>query len=162
MVKWRLTIFLPAPPESLDDLAEWVLDKFQHVPNKNIKIPVFEGHPLTESELMVSKENSLVIEWLIPNQHCQNLLTTYCRNKCLSCLSKTIGLWTLHFLSHISIHTFGYKWVPSWWFYSVICDTNRGLCYWFAAWTLSVPSSWTRRCRLYSLLSEEERLGKLP
>ncbi|KAI8581774.1 hypothetical protein K450DRAFT_231119 [Umbelopsis ramanniana AG] len=38
--------------ESLDELAEWVLDKFQHVPNKNIQPPIFEGHPLTEKELM--------------------------------------------------------------------------------------------------------------
>lgn len=40
-------------PESLDQLTEWVVEKFSQVPNKDISVPTYEGHPLTTSELMV-------------------------------------------------------------------------------------------------------------
>ncbi|KAF7727647.1 Insulinase (Peptidase M16) [Apophysomyces ossiformis] len=38
--------------ESLDELTEWVVEKFKDVRNKNIEPPSFPGHPLTENELM--------------------------------------------------------------------------------------------------------------
>ena len=41
--------------ESLDQLSQWVIEKFSAVKNKNIPIPTFEGHPLTDNELMVRK-----------------------------------------------------------------------------------------------------------
>lgn len=43
--------------ESLDQLTEWVVDKFSHVKNKNIPVPEFDGHPLTANELKVSVYN---------------------------------------------------------------------------------------------------------
>lgn len=42
--------------ESLDQLTEWAVDKFNDVRNKGIEPPKFPGHPLTEKELMVSKQ----------------------------------------------------------------------------------------------------------
>ncbi|KAI8982604.1 Metalloenzyme, LuxS/M16 peptidase-like protein [Pilobolus umbonatus] len=38
--------------ESLDQLTEWAVDKFNDVRNKNIDAPSFHGHPLTQNELM--------------------------------------------------------------------------------------------------------------
>ncbi|CDH56832.1 a-pheromone processing metallopeptidase ste23 [Lichtheimia corymbifera JMRC:FSU:9682] len=38
--------------ESLDQLTEWAVDKFNDVRNKGIEPPKFPGHPLTEKELM--------------------------------------------------------------------------------------------------------------
>ncbi|ORZ23200.1 Metalloenzyme, LuxS/M16 peptidase-like protein [Absidia repens] len=37
--------------ESLDQLTQWVVDKFSNVQDKNIKIPTYPGHPLTQNEL---------------------------------------------------------------------------------------------------------------
>lgn len=39
--------------ESLDQLEEWVVDKFAGVEDKNVKAPEFEGRPYTEKELQV-------------------------------------------------------------------------------------------------------------
>jgi insulysin len=39
--------------ESLDQLEQWVLDKFSGVENKNVLAPEFEGKPFTEKELQV-------------------------------------------------------------------------------------------------------------
>lgn len=41
--------------ESLDQLTEWAVDKFNDVRNKGIEPPKFPGHPLTEKELMVKQ-----------------------------------------------------------------------------------------------------------
>ncbi|CAO3652625.1 unnamed protein product [Cunninghamella blakesleeana] len=38
--------------EPLDQLTQWVVEKFSEVQNKNIQVPTFPGHPLTENELM--------------------------------------------------------------------------------------------------------------
>ncbi|KAG0170307.1 Insulinase (Peptidase M16) [Apophysomyces sp. BC1034] len=38
--------------ENLDELTEWVVEKFKDVRNKDIEPPSFAGHPLTENELM--------------------------------------------------------------------------------------------------------------
>ncbi|RIA99019.1 Metalloenzyme, LuxS/M16 peptidase-like protein [Glomus cerebriforme] len=38
--------------ESLDQLSQWVIEKFSTVKNKGIPIPTFEGHPLTKNELL--------------------------------------------------------------------------------------------------------------
>ncbi|KAG0165438.1 Insulinase (Peptidase M16) [Apophysomyces sp. BC1034] len=38
--------------ESLDQLTAWVVEKFSGVPNKNLTVPTFKGHPLTATELM--------------------------------------------------------------------------------------------------------------
>ncbi|CAO3650854.1 unnamed protein product [Cunninghamella echinulata] len=38
--------------EPLSTLTEWAVDKFKGVRNKDIKPPSFDGHPLTEKELM--------------------------------------------------------------------------------------------------------------
>lgn len=40
--------------EPLDQLSQWVIEKFSTVKNKSIPVPTFEGHPLTKNELMVS------------------------------------------------------------------------------------------------------------
>jgi insulysin len=40
--------------ESLDQLTQWVVEKFSAVKNKGIPVPTFEGHPLTENEMLVS------------------------------------------------------------------------------------------------------------
>ena len=45
--------------ESLDQLLQWVVEKFSAVKNKNVPIPTFEGHPLTENELLVCKDDRL-------------------------------------------------------------------------------------------------------
>jgi insulysin len=39
--------------ESLDQLEQWVVDKFSAVKNKNLKAPNFEGKPFTDKELQV-------------------------------------------------------------------------------------------------------------
>lgn len=39
--------------ESLDQLTQWVVEKFSAIKNKNVPIPTFDGHPLTENELLV-------------------------------------------------------------------------------------------------------------
>ncbi|GBB86466.1 hypothetical protein RclHR1_01290010 [Rhizophagus clarus] len=37
--------------ESLDQLTQWVVEKFSTIKNKSIPVPTFDGHPLTENEL---------------------------------------------------------------------------------------------------------------
>lgn len=61
--------------ESLDQLTEWVVDKFSSVTNKNIPVPSFEGHPLTKNEVMkqifiksVKKTRTLDITFPFPDQ----------------------------------------------------------------------------------------------
>lgn len=49
--------------ESLDQLLQWVVEKFSAVKNKGIPIPTFEGHPLTENELSVC-ELTLLSEYV--------------------------------------------------------------------------------------------------
>jgi insulysin len=39
--------------EPLDQLQQWVVDKFSAVKNKELKAPDFEGQPFTEKELQV-------------------------------------------------------------------------------------------------------------
>lgn len=39
--------------ESLDQLEQWVVDKFSSVKNKSLKPPEFKGKPFTEKELQV-------------------------------------------------------------------------------------------------------------
>jgi len=40
--------------QSLDQLEQWVVDKFSSVKNKDLKPPNFEGLPFTEKELQVT------------------------------------------------------------------------------------------------------------
>ena len=47
--------------ESLDQLQEWVVDKFFAVKNKELKAPNFEGKPFTEKELQVLKTSCSVL-----------------------------------------------------------------------------------------------------
>lgn len=49
-------------PDSLDQLTAWVTEKFSPVVNKNLQLPTFEGHPLTENELNVSQRVYLLNE----------------------------------------------------------------------------------------------------
>lgn len=42
--------------EPLDQLQEWVVDKFRAVKDKNLKPPDFEGKPYTEKELQVGRQ----------------------------------------------------------------------------------------------------------
>jgi len=39
--------------EPLDQLQEWVVDKFSAIKNKELKPPDFDGKPYTEKELQV-------------------------------------------------------------------------------------------------------------
>lgn len=39
--------------ESLDQLEQWVVEKFAGIKNKDLKAPDFEGKPFTEKELQV-------------------------------------------------------------------------------------------------------------
>jgi secreted Zn-dependent insulinase-like peptidase len=39
--------------DSLDQLTQWVVEKFSAIKNKNVPIPIFDGHPLTKNELLV-------------------------------------------------------------------------------------------------------------
>ena len=41
--------------EPLDQLVQWVVEKFSAVKNNGNSKPTFEGHPLTEKELLVCK-----------------------------------------------------------------------------------------------------------
>lgn len=61
--------------ESLDQLTEWVSEKFSSVTNKNIPVPSFPGHPLTENEMMkqifiksVKKNRTLDVTFPFPDQ----------------------------------------------------------------------------------------------
>lgn len=61
--------------ESLDQLTEWVVEKFASVTNKNIPVPSFEGHPLTKNEIMkqifvksVKKTRTLDVTFPFPDQ----------------------------------------------------------------------------------------------
>ncbi|KAI9475636.1 MAG: Metalloenzyme, LuxS/M16 peptidase-like protein [Benjaminiella poitrasii] len=61
--------------ESLDQLTEWVVEKFSNVVNKNITVPSFPGHPLTKNELMkqifikpVKKNRTLDVTFPFPDQ----------------------------------------------------------------------------------------------
>ncbi|KAI8370689.1 Metalloenzyme, LuxS/M16 peptidase-like protein [Radiomyces spectabilis] len=61
--------------ESLDQLTTWVVDKFSAVKNMNIPIPRFDGHPLTEKEVMsqifvksVKHNRTLDITFPFPDQ----------------------------------------------------------------------------------------------
>ena len=47
--------------ESLDQLQEWVVDKFSAVKNKEVTPPNFEGKPYTEKELQVPRSSSKLI-----------------------------------------------------------------------------------------------------
>ena len=47
--------------ESLDQLQEWVVDKFSAVKNKDVNPPNFEGKPYTEKELQVQRSSSKLI-----------------------------------------------------------------------------------------------------
>lgn len=61
--------------ESLDQLTEWVVEKFSTVTNKNIPVPSFKGHPLTKNEIMkqifvksVKKTRTLDVTFPFPDQ----------------------------------------------------------------------------------------------
>ncbi|CAB4464914.1 unnamed protein product [Rhizophagus irregularis] len=61
--------------EPLDQLSQWVIEKFSTVKNKSIPVPTFEGHPLTKNELMrqvlvkpVRDIRSLEITFPFPDQ----------------------------------------------------------------------------------------------
>ncbi|KAK4511212.1 uncharacterized protein ATC70_012426 [Mucor velutinosus] len=61
--------------ESLDQLTEWVVEKFSSVTNKNIPVPSFPGHPLTKNEIMkqifvksVKKNRTLDVTFPFPDQ----------------------------------------------------------------------------------------------
>lgn len=61
--------------ESLDQLTDWVVEKFSSVTNKNIPVPAFEGHPLTKNEIMkqifvksVKKTRTLDVTFPFPDQ----------------------------------------------------------------------------------------------
>ncbi|CAB4420535.1 unnamed protein product [Rhizophagus irregularis] len=60
--------------ESLDQLTQWVIEKFSAIKNKNVPIPTFDGHPLTENELLkqvfakpVKDNRSLKIKFPFPD-----------------------------------------------------------------------------------------------
>lgn len=59
----------------MDQLTEWVVEKFASVINKNIPVPSFEGHPLTKNEIMkqifvksVKKTRTLDVTFPFPDQ----------------------------------------------------------------------------------------------
>lgn len=59
----------------MDQLTDWVVEKFSGVTNKNIPAPSFEGHPLTQNEVMkqifiksVKKTRTLDITFPFPDQ----------------------------------------------------------------------------------------------
>ncbi|KAI8375164.1 Metalloenzyme, LuxS/M16 peptidase-like protein [Blakeslea trispora] len=61
--------------ESLDQLTEWIVDKFSPIVNKNIPLPSYSGLPLTENELQkqifikpVKKTRTLDITFPFPDQ----------------------------------------------------------------------------------------------
>ncbi|KAI9336687.1 Metalloenzyme, LuxS/M16 peptidase-like protein [Pilaira anomala] len=61
--------------ESLDQLTEWVVEKFSNVINRNILVPSFEGHPLTENQTKkqifiksVKKTRTLSVTFPFPDQ----------------------------------------------------------------------------------------------
>ncbi|KAI9282259.1 Metalloenzyme, LuxS/M16 peptidase-like protein [Sporodiniella umbellata] len=61
--------------ESLDQLTKWVVEMFSSVPNKNIVVPSFPGHPLTKNELSkqifvksVKRNRTLEITFPFPEQ----------------------------------------------------------------------------------------------
>ncbi|CAO3651050.1 unnamed protein product [Cunninghamella echinulata] len=62
--------------ESLDQLTQWVVEKFSDVQNKSIEVPTFEGHPLTKNELLkqifvksVKHNCTLEINFPFPDQN---------------------------------------------------------------------------------------------
>lgn len=73
--------------ESLDQLTEWVVDKFKNVRNKNIEPPSFPGHPLTKNELMVIHVIHTKVRIL------DSKLYVKYRNKYLLSLSKMFVPW---------------------------------------------------------------------
>lgn len=46
--------------EPLDQLTQWVIEKFSAIKNKNVPIPTFDGHPLTENELLVRQIRQII------------------------------------------------------------------------------------------------------
>ncbi|KAI7862523.1 Metalloenzyme, LuxS/M16 peptidase-like protein [Spinellus fusiger] len=50
--------------ESLDQLTEWVVDKFSPIPDRSIAIPKYQGHPLTANELT----NQLFVKSIMHNR----------------------------------------------------------------------------------------------
>ena len=47
--------------ESLDQLQEWVVEKFSAVKNKNVDPPNFEGKPYTKKELQAQRSSTKLI-----------------------------------------------------------------------------------------------------
>ncbi|PIA15917.1 a-pheromone processing metallopeptidase Ste23 [Coemansia reversa NRRL 1564] len=91
--------------DSLDQLAEWVVDKFSHIKSKGLTKPLFEGHPLTSSEMgkliwlkSVRQQRSLDMTFALPDvkpyyrtkptQYLGSLLGHEGRGSVLACLKK--------------------------------------------------------------------------
>lgn len=56
-------------------MTEWVVEKFSNVINRNIPVPSFEGHPLTENQTKkqifiksVKKTRTLSVTFPFPDQ----------------------------------------------------------------------------------------------
>ncbi|KAF7722305.1 Insulinase (Peptidase M16) [Apophysomyces ossiformis] len=78
--------------ESLDQLTAWVVEKFSDVPNKDLKVPMSKGHPLSPSELMTQifiksiKDNRTIdITFPFPDQ------TPYFKSRPAHYISHLIG-----------------------------------------------------------------------
>ncbi|CAG8742754.1 12068_t:CDS:10, partial [Acaulospora morrowiae] len=60
--------------DSLDQLTQWVVEKFSDIKNKNLPIPTFGGHPFTERELKrqlfaksIKDIRGLKLKWPFPD-----------------------------------------------------------------------------------------------
>ncbi|ORZ13145.1 Metalloenzyme, LuxS/M16 peptidase-like protein [Absidia repens] len=78
--------------EPLDQLTQWVVEKFSNVPDKNIQVPTYPGHPLTENELLkqifvksVKHNHLLGITFPFPDQ------TSYFESQPVNYISHLIG-----------------------------------------------------------------------
>ncbi|PIA16735.1 STE23-like protein [Coemansia reversa NRRL 1564] len=91
--------------DSLDQLAEWVVNKFSHIKSKGLTKPLFEGHPLTSNEMgkliwlkSVQQQRLLDLTFALPDvkpyyhtkpaQYLGSLLGHEGRGSILACLKK--------------------------------------------------------------------------
>ncbi|KAJ2083683.1 metalloprotease [Coemansia sp. RSA 988] len=78
--------------DSLDQLVEWVVDKFSHIKSKGPTKPLFGGHPLTSNEMgklirlkSVRQERSLDLTFALPD------VKPYYRSKPTNYLGSLLG-----------------------------------------------------------------------
>ncbi|KAJ2616625.1 metalloprotease [Coemansia sp. RSA 1365] len=91
--------------DSLDQLSEWVVDKFSHIKSKGPTKPLFEGHPLTANEMgklvwlkSVQQQRSLDLTFALPDvkpfyhtkpaQYLGSIIGHEGRGSVLACLKK--------------------------------------------------------------------------